>query len=169
MQNYIGVKEVKARPMTKKEYWEYRGGVVPSNEDPNEEVYLIEYPEDSDSKPNHPNHKGYISMSPKSVFDKAYRSTSGLTFGLAVEAAKLGKKIARKGWNGAEMFVVLSPGAKQLPSDKFFNKDLAVHAASLGGHMDVRPSFMLKTAQDDVAYWAPSGSDALAEDWLIVE
>ena len=48
-------------------------------------------------------------------------------------------------------------------------KDLKEYASKLGGAMDVRPSMMLKTAQNDVAYWSPSGSDALAEDWFIVE
>lgn len=82
---------------------------------------------------------------------------------------KDGKKVSREGWNGSNMFAVLSPGAKDLASHKFFNKDLADYAEKIGGAMDVRPCFMLKTAQDDVAYWAPSGSDCLAEDWYIVE
>ena len=169
MKKYIGVKEILARPMTRKEYNDYRGWELPSDENPNELVYLVEYAKDPNSKQNHSNHEGYISMSPKHVFDKAYRETDGLTFGLAVEVLKLGHKVARKGWNGADMFLVLSTGAKQLPSEQFFNKDLKEYALSIGGNMDVRPSFMLKTAQEDVAYWSPSGSDALAEDWIIVE
>lgn len=32
-----------------------------------------------------------------------------------------------------------------------------------------RPYFLLFTAQKDFAHWVPSGSDILAEDWLIVE
>lgn len=92
-----------------------------------------------------------------------------MNFGEALEALKQGKKVARTGWNGSGMFAVLSPGMKGLPAERFFNKDLNAHAIKLGGTMDVRPSFMLKTAQDDVAYWAPSGSDCLAEDWMIVE
>jgi hypothetical protein len=66
------------------------------------------------------------------------------------------------------MFLVLSPGFMNLTADKFFNKDLEAYAKTIGGFMDVRPSLMLKTAQDDVAYWSPSGSDALAEDWVIL-
>jgi hypothetical protein len=91
-----------------------------------------------------------------------------LNFGQALEALKQGKKVAREGWKGSNMFAVLSPGAKELSAEKFFNKDLAEHASSLGGFMDVRPAFMLKTAQDDVAYWVPSGSDCLVEDWVII-
>ena len=72
MKTYIGTKIIKAKPMTKQEYCDYRGWAVPNDEDPNEEVMLVEYPIDPLSKPNHKDHKGYISMSPKFVFDKAY-------------------------------------------------------------------------------------------------
>jgi hypothetical protein len=32
-----------------------------------------------------------------------------------------------------------------------------------------RAYIALKTAQEDIATWAPSGSDALAEDWCTIE
>jgi hypothetical protein len=35
---------------------------------------------------------------------------SGLTFGLAIEAAKKGHKIARKGWNGKGLYVIYRTG-----------------------------------------------------------
>lgn len=78
MKTYIGTKVLKAKPMTKQEYCDYRGWKVPEDEDPNEPVYLVEYEPDPKSKPNHPDHKGYISMSPKFVFDKAYTEIDGL-------------------------------------------------------------------------------------------
>ncbi len=70
---YVGCKIIKAIPTTKAEYCEYRGWEVPANEDPEEEIYLVEYEVDPKSTPNHANHAGYISMSPKHVFDNAYR------------------------------------------------------------------------------------------------
>ena len=90
-----------------------------------------------------------------------------VSFSLALDAIKKGLTIARSGWNGKGMFVVLSEGVKLLPSSKFFPPKLSEHAVSIGGAMDVRPSMMLKTAQDDVSYWVPSCSDCLAEDWII--
>ena len=51
---------------------------------------------------------GYESWSPKDVFEAAYRRTDGMNFGLAIEAAKMGKKIARAGWNGKNQYVELA-------------------------------------------------------------
>ena len=35
-----------------------------------------------------------------------------MKFGLAIEALKLGKKVAREGWNGKGMFLYLTQGSK---------------------------------------------------------
>lgn len=92
-----------------------------------------------------------------------------MNFGQAVQAMKDGKKVAREGWNGSGMFAVYSPGKENLLAENFFSPQLKKYAEENGGSLTVRPSMMLKTAQNDVAYWAPSGSDALAGDWTIVE
>ena len=103
-------------------------------------------------------------MSPKHVFDKAYRKTDGLTFGLAVEALKLGHKVARKGWNGVDMFVYLVQG-----STFKVNRKPLLGIYPEGTEISYRPHMDLKTADGSVATWSPSGSDALAEDWIVVE
>ena len=77
MKTYIGTKVLKARPMTRQEYVDYRGWDLPENENGDDEVYLVEYPIEVDTVPNHPDHKGYISMSPKSVFEKYYKELEG--------------------------------------------------------------------------------------------
>lgn len=51
---------------------------------------------------------GYESWSPKAVFEAAYHQINGMNFGLALEAAKMGKRIARAGWNGKGMYVFLA-------------------------------------------------------------
>jgi hypothetical protein len=38
-----------------------------------------------------------------------------------------------------------------------------------GNFVPYRAYWALKTAQEDVATWAPSGSDSLAEDWSILD
>jgi len=73
MNYYIGVKSIKAKEMTLGEYNVYRGWTLPENEDPNAKGFLVEYEQDPVTpNQNHPDHDGYISWSPRSVFEKAY-------------------------------------------------------------------------------------------------
>lgn len=70
MQHYIGTKQIKAQPMTRAAYNEYRGWELPADEEGSDEGYLVEYLDGGQA--NHPNHEGYISWSPKAVFERAY-------------------------------------------------------------------------------------------------
>ena len=80
LEDYLGVKLISACPMNLGDYNNFKGWKIPENEDPTKLGYLVKYnPE-------------YISWSPKEVFEKAYRPTTGLNFGLALEALKLGEK-----------------------------------------------------------------------------
>ena len=161
MKKYVGTKELKAIPMNKEEYCQYRQWEVPSNENPKEEGYLVEYLDGG--KPNDERHLGYISWSPKDVFEKSYKENEFLTFGQAIESAKQGKKVARKGWNGQGMFAYIVPANSYSPqtgvAKEYWGDKLVPY----------RAYWALKTAQEDVATWSPSGSDSLAEDWLIVD
>ena len=161
MKKYIGVKQIKAKPMTRGEYNEYRGWELPSDEDGGDEGLLVEYIDGG--KSNHPDHEGYISWSPKSVFEQAYREINGLTFGLAIEAMKKGAKVCRAGWNGKGMF------AYYVQESKYPAQSECVKGVFEGDMVPYRHYLALKTAQDDIATWSPSTSDALAEDWMIVE
>ena len=67
---YIGTKNVLARPMTRGAYNEYQGWIIPHDQDPEDEGYLIEYLDGG--KGNHPKHENYISWSPKDVFERSY-------------------------------------------------------------------------------------------------
>lgn len=61
MKTYIGIKIIEAEPMNLGDYNKFRGWAIPKNEDPSREGYLVKYPPD-----------GYISWSPKEVFEDAY-------------------------------------------------------------------------------------------------
>lgn len=76
MKNYIGIKRIKAKPMNRLEYNEYRGWELPADEDGADEGMLVEYLDGG--KSNHPNHEGYISWSPKDVFERAYKEGEGI-------------------------------------------------------------------------------------------
>ena len=158
MQKYIGVKLVMAMAMSRQEYNDYRGWKLRDDENGDDIGQLIEYVDGG--KPNDERHSGYISWSPNEVFEKSYRKTSGLTFGLAVEAAKMGKKVGRSGWNGSGMFAYIVPARAEETSG---------YGCLDKPYIYYREYWVIKTAQDDIATWAPSGSDSLADDWMILE
>ncbi len=86
-------------------------------------------------------------------------------FGLAIHCLKNGKKVARAGWNGKGMYVYYVPAASY-PVERN-------NLETMGGifpddMVPYREYLALKTAQNDVATWTPSVSDALATDWQLV-
>lgn len=158
---YLGTKIVTAEPMTRLEYNQLRGWTVPADENPEDAGYLVEYQDGG--KPNVPGRAGYVSWSPKEVFESAYRPCAALTFGLAIEALRHGKAIARAGWNGRDMFVYLvAPNAYAATSHvarTYFGTQLVPYNAYMA----------IKGADGRVSTWTPSIGDSLAEDWYLVD
>ena len=164
---FIGTKLIRAEAMTRGAYNAFRGWTMPPDEQAEEPGYLVEYLDGG--KPNLPTHEGYVTWTPKEAFDKAYRPCDAMNFGLAVEAMKGGAKVARAGWNGAGQWVALGKGNEYLAASQFWNEHARAHAEANGGGATVLPYFILKTAQGSILMgWAPSQSDALAEDWQII-
>ena len=105
---------------------------------------------------------GYESWSPKAAFDEAYRLTDAMNFGLAIEAAKMGKKIARAGWNGKDMYVFLAYEADFVTDADISEFDQL--------EVEVGDMLVMKTAQNTFQPgWLASQADMLADDWYIVE
>lgn len=93
MKKYIGTKQLRAKPMTLGEYNEYRGWKLPEKENPNTEGYLVEYQDGG--KPNDERHEGYISWSPKDVFEKAYQVAETHIDRLCIEKKDLADKFEK--------------------------------------------------------------------------
>lgn len=168
MKIHIGVKVINAKPMTRQEYNYLRGWKLPENENGADEGFLVEYLDGGQA--NHPDFAGYISWSPADVFANAYREITGLTFGMAIEALKLGYRVARRGWNGKGMWLAYSPGAKALPADKFWSGQNREYALANGGSADVLPCITMKTATGEILMgWLASQTDMLCEDWEVVD
>lgn len=161
MKQYIGTKIVKLQPMTRQEYNDYRGWTLPADEAGADEGYLVEYTDGG--KPNDSRHEGYISWSPKEQAEKAYRPADGMTLGLAIEAMKLGARVARAGWNGKGMFLFLVPGSRFT-----VNRAPLLGIYPEGTVVDYHPHIDMKTAQGYVVPWLASQADMLSDDWEIV-
>ena len=162
MKKYIGVKQIQARPMTREAYNAYRGWTTPMDKDPRDKGYLVRYSD------------GYISWSPEQQFIDAHRETDNLSYGLAIEAAKLGHAIARLGWNGKGMFVVLMPPLV-LPSYNTADTQRKVNdrtAKWIGEDtpLDCQPYFAMYTADKKwQPGWLASQADTFADDWCIAK
>lgn len=67
---FIGTKIVNAKPMTRAVYCQLRGWDIPADENGDDEGYFIEYTDAQ--RPNVPGFEGFVSWSPKDVFEQAY-------------------------------------------------------------------------------------------------
>lgn len=104
---------------------------------------------------------GYESWSPKEAFEKAYRRTDGLNFGLALEACKMGKKIARAGWNGKGQYVELG---HEIFCENLYGEGYYAKHEDIGSKALV----FVGTRGRQVG-WLASQADMLADDWMIVQ
>ena len=160
MKKYIGLKVVKAEPMTMTEAQKVLGRELkPAIAE--EDGFLVEYKD------------GYKSWSPASVFNEAYHRFGKMFFGEAVEALKSGLAVRREGWNDKDMFVV-----KQVPSH--ITGDIIPKMQSLpqsaktilmsreNPHIDYTNQMLIINPDGRADSWVPSVSDIFAEDWEIV-
>jgi hypothetical protein len=149
MKRYIGTKIIEAEPLTLGDYNLYRGWQIPADEDPTEKGYLVKYSD------------GYESWSPLKQFEEAYRRCDNMPFGLAIEAMKKGKKVARIGWNGKNQYIQLATGISyKTAAGKIINCEheaIGNKAIAFVGTSGVQMG------------WLASQADMLADDWVIVE
>ena len=89
-----------------------------------------------------------------------------MAFGSAITAMKDGHHVARSGWNGKGMFLYYVPENKYPASRNEHGTMVGVFEDDM---VPYREYIALKTVDNQVVPWAPSISDALAEDWQIVE
>jgi hypothetical protein len=162
MKRYIGTKLINAKPMTRQAYNDFRGWTLPADENGADEGYLVEYVDGGKGNTDH--YAGYVSWSPADVFDRAYRPCEGMTFGQAIEAMKVGQKVARAGWNGKGMF------AYYVPANSYPVQTGAAKSHFGEGAMVPYNAYMaIKNVNETVSTWVPSVNDVLSDDWRIVE
>ena len=89
--------------------------------------------------------------------------TDYYVFSCALASIKSGDRMARKGWNGKDMFVFLVPGStfkvNRLPLLGIYPEGTEIR---YHGHID------MKTADGEVVPWLSAPTDLLAEDWFVV-
>lgn len=150
MEKFIGTKIIEAEPAYRVDGKTVQPTTWPVPEGAKaEDGYAVRYPD------------GYMSWSPKDVFEEAYRRTDGMNFGLAIEAAKKGARITRRGWNGKGQYVELATAISYTDSAR--NVVNAEHEA-IGNR-----AFAFVGTSGVQMGWLASQADMLADDWEIVE
>lgn len=98
---------------------------------------------------------------PPTACDEEQERRTGLTFGQAIEAAKRGAKIARKGWNGKNQHIELASAISyRAPDGTVIN----VEHDAIGNR-----AFAFCGTSGVQMGWLASQADMLAGDWEIVE
>jgi len=99
----------------------------------------------------------------------------GLDFGTAINALKRGKQIARKGWNGKNMFVYLNKGSRDVSGEQPEGTEnvegIRFDLFELGdaGTVLRLPNINMMAATGSIVTgWLASQTDMLAEDWNII-
>ncbi len=103
-----------------------------------------------------------------------------LNFGQAIEALKKGKKVSREGWNEKGLFVfmqvpsiinqVIVPKMQSLPQsvkDEFERRFNDPNEQIDSIYYDNQ--LALVNLSNLITGWSPSTSDALAEDWIVLD
>lgn len=156
MKKFIGSKITQARPMNRLEYNEYCAWQLPENENGSDEGFLVEYLDGGEAK--HLDHTGYISWSPKAVFENTYHESGKMSFGDALIMLELGEKVSRLGWNGKGIFIELQrPDVKS----KMTSPYIFIDTTGLQTNNPDAPKSRVP--------WFASQTDMLAKDWCIVE
>lgn len=88
-----------------------------------------------------------------------------MNFGQAIELLKQGKLVARKGWNGKGMYLLLVSGETVRYSINQVYGD--GYPDSVG--FSVLNAIYMKTADDKLVPWLASQTDMLSEDWELTE
>ena len=81
-------------------------------------------------------------------------------FSTALSLVKKGKRVARRGWNGKEMFIFLVPG-----STFKVNRPPLMGIYPEGTEINYSPHIDMRTADGEIVPWLASQTDLLSEDW----
>lgn len=112
---------------------------------------------------------GYTSISPKEAFEAGYRPQEKMTFGDAISALKAGQRVARAGWNGKGMWLVLVPGTPnaQLREGTPYREALGQSECEILPHVDMWTT-NAHGRRAMLPGWLASQTDMLADDWMVV-
>ena len=86
-----------------------------------------------------------------------------MDFSDALKQIKAGKRVARSGWNGKNMFVFLVAG-----SNFKVNREPLLSILGEGTEVTYRPHIDMRAADGTIVPWLASQTDIMADDWEVI-
>ena len=96
-----------------------------------------------------------------------------LSFGQAVQALHEGKRVSREGWNGKGLFVFKQVpaeiGADIIPKMQSLPQAVKDEFVKRGGSISYKNQLAMVYPDNAIYGWVVSPSDALENDWCILD
>ena len=99
------------------------------------------------------------------IVDVDFIADDEYSFGNALAVMRMGKRVARKGWNGKGMFCYFVPAGKFEP----YTSVALTHCINDDGKVPYGGYIAIKTVDGTIVPWLASQMDMLAKDWYTVE
>lgn len=154
-ETYIGAKQLDAAPLTELEFLNAKRlmagePVQPKDGGLERAGYLVRYPD------------GYISWSPKDVFEESYQKTNSLSFPLAFHAllTQPNMAIQRPVFNTYDVIILIRGEALSNGITKFYGSLENPNYVDNG-------LFIFNTTTGNMSQWMPTPKDLLANDWSL--
>jgi hypothetical protein len=90
-------------------------------------------------------------------------------FNEAIKYVKRGLKVARKGWNGKDMWIALFEPTSLVVLTKEGSVCEKEYTIDTDKVFPIQPAVYMKTAEGNFIPWLASQSDLLSDDWVIVD
>ena len=91
----------------------------------------------------------------------------------AFEALKQGKRVARQGWSGKDLFIFMQVPAEIneeiVPKMQSLPQSVKDEFAKRGGNIRYKNQLAMVYPDNTICGWTPSPSDLLEEDWVILD
>lgn len=164
MARFVNISNLSAYKMTRGEYNALRGWELPAGEDGLDAGFLVV--NHTASERNVDGYDGYVNWLPSKIFRQTHQQICGyVSFGEAIDLLKSGSTVARRGWNGKGMYLVLVRG-------EYVTEPINYQRGELDDQTPLIPvsdAIYMKTADNKFVPWVASQTDVLATDWQVVE
>ena len=128
-------------------------------------------------KANTPQYVGYVSWSPKEVFEKTYyeKLGNGLPFGIALEEVKRGKGMRLPSWKPDVVIRLWKPGRIEQLSNRLSLElpnsyvDDALEAVNLLNLDEMTAPFLYVSSRFGMVPWKETMIELLSNEWEVVD